>query len=56
MNGPLGVRRLVDDAGELLNGAAKMEAHHTRMAERAKARGMSMPPQPRHDACASFDR
>jgi len=36
MNGPLGVRRLVDDAGELLNGAAKMEAHHTRMAERAK--------------------
>jgi hypothetical protein len=31
-----------------------MDQHHEQVAEPAKARGMAMPAQPRHDACAGL--
>lgn len=33
-----------------------MQDHHAKMAERAKARGVTMPAQPRRDACAGLKR
>ena len=33
---------------------AYMEQHHQQMVERAKAKGVSMPGQPRRDACAGL--
>lgn len=33
-----------------------MQDHHAKMVERAKARGVTMPAQPRRDACAALKR
>ena len=35
---------------------AYMSQHHDQMAERAKERGMTMPAEPRRDACAGLKR
>jgi len=35
---------------------AYMEEHHTKMAERAKERGRTLPVKPRRDACASLKK
>ncbi len=35
---------------------AYMQEHHAKMAERAKARGRTLPAQPRRDACAPLKK
>ncbi len=35
---------------------AYRDQHHEQMAARAKERGLTMPMQPRHDACAGLKR
>jgi hypothetical protein len=35
---------------------AYMEEHHAKMAERAKARGRTLPAKPRRDACAALKK